>query len=77
MRLFGPVTGNREVWYSIVLNMALVILPFFSSVFAGLYRGNQQLPSYRIPWSAQRRCCGKSNRLGVSSTKRSETASKR
>jgi len=34
---------NRRVWYSFLLNMTLVILLFFFSVFAGLYLSNQEL----------------------------------
>jgi diguanylate cyclase (GGDEF)-like protein len=35
--------GNSRLWYSFLLNMALIILLFFSSVFAGLYLSNQKL----------------------------------
>ena len=43
MTLFHHPTENKEIWYSFLLNMALVILLFFSSVFAGLYLSNQRL----------------------------------
>ena len=43
MKLFHHSADNKQIWYSFLLNMALVILLFFSSVFAGLYLSNQRL----------------------------------
>ena len=40
MKLFS---SNRDIWFSFLLNMVLVVLLFFSSIFAGSYLSNQTL----------------------------------
>lgn len=37
------ISGNKNIWLAFVLNMLLVIMLFFSSIFTGLYLSNQTL----------------------------------
>jgi hypothetical protein len=40
---FKQSSANRDIWLSFLLNMALVVLLFFSSIFTGTYVSNQTL----------------------------------